>query len=66
MKNLWDIVDRQDLSGIPVLETRPTVGLKFEYRLIRVFFETKENGKSNERKREKKKQLKGLYVQGVS
>ena len=60
MKNLWDIVDRQDLSGIPVLETRPTVGLKFEYRLIWVFFEKKEKGTSE------KKTKKLLYVQGVS
>ena len=56
MKNWWDIVSRQNLSGKPVLETRPTT--------IRLRYFTA--GKLDFMKRitTKKENTERLYVQG--
>ena len=64
IRNLWNIVNRQNLSGIPVLETRPTMGWMFDYRLVDFFRKGKKVKGTVTRK--KRKTLKRLYIQGES
>ena len=54
IENLRDIASRQNLSGLPVLETRPSMGWIFKYRLVDFYFK---RGK-------KKKRWKGCMYRG--
>ena len=58
MKNWWDIVNRQNLSGKPVLETRPTT-IKIFYCKLVGFYETSDN------KKIKKEILEGYMYKGI-
>ena len=64
IRNLWNIVNRQNLSGIPVLETRPTMGWMFDYRLVD-FFRKGKKVKGTVTRKKKENTEKAIYTGGI-